>query len=167
MLLRFRMGKLLCRRQQRRRPLPQHLPWWSSELSGMSPGMSPSRCYDGRLHPTPQHGQTNGSATAFSTLPRPTLTERRKKQIAYLQSYKCNHCKVLLPPDYQIDHIVPVALHGHSGTQNLQALCKKCHALKTQQDLVNIQQLPCPEVNPAWWHFVDTATDPPPTMPRA
>lgn len=71
---------------------------------------------------------------------RPHLSEREKKRVAYSQQYRCAQCQALLPPDYEIDHIIPVALGGHNGAQNLQALCTPCHALKTQQDLRRITE---------------------------
>jgi DNA helicase II / ATP-dependent DNA helicase PcrA len=82
----------------------------------------------------------NSITTATGTTQRSTLSEKRKKQIAFIQNYKCKQCGIMLPPNYQIDHIVPVAIGGHNGSQNLQALCSSCHALKTQQDLINIRK---------------------------
>ena len=68
----------------------------------------------------------------FSTERRRDVSERKKKQVAFSQEYKCASCGMMLPPDYAIDHIVPIALGGHNGFRNLQALCLKCHKLKTQ-----------------------------------
>eukprot|EP00939_MAST-03C_sp_MAST-3C-sp1_P001566 g1566.t1 len=59
----------------------------------------------------------------------------RKKEVAFEQMYRCKSCDVMLPPDYEIDHIIPVALGGHGGFSNLQALCGPCHRRKTQSDM--------------------------------
>jgi len=60
------------------------------------------------------------------------LSERVKKTVAYTQAYKCAGCDCLLPPTHEVDHIVPVALGGHNGMGNLQALCRTCHTQKTR-----------------------------------
>ena len=81
-----------------------------------------------------------GGSLVQTTRSRTSLTEAKKKIIASKQSWMCNSCTRMLPPTYEIDHILPVALGGNNGSKNLQALCKACHSLKTQQDLVNIRQ---------------------------
>jgi 5-methylcytosine-specific restriction endonuclease McrA len=53
-------------------------------------------------------------------------------EIAYRSEYKCNACKVLLPPTFQVDHIVELRHGGDDAYENLQALCPNCHALKTR-----------------------------------
>lgn len=53
-------------------------------------------------------------------------------EIAYKSQYKCNACKVLLPPTFQVDHIVELRHGGKDDYDNLQALCPNCHALKTR-----------------------------------
>lgn len=53
-------------------------------------------------------------------------------QVLYRQRYECAACSKLLPPDYEIDHKLPVALGGSNALVNLQALCKPCHADKTR-----------------------------------
>jgi 5-methylcytosine-specific restriction endonuclease McrA len=53
-------------------------------------------------------------------------------EVAYSQQYKCKQCKYLLPPTFQIDHIVELADGGKDEFTNLQALCPNCHAEKTR-----------------------------------
>ena len=60
------------------------------------------------------------------------LTETVKKTVAYSQEWRCKTCEVLLPPSYQIDHIVPHSILEDDSIDNLQALCPTCHANKTQ-----------------------------------
>ena len=76
----------------------------------------------------------------FSSERRRDVSERKKKQVAFSQEYKCASCGMMLPPDYAIDHIVPIALGGHNGFRNLQALCLTCHKLKTQSDVQAIRE---------------------------
>ena len=90
-------------------------------------------CSRGLLFKYMQPFSTRSSLTARS------LTETKKKTVAYFQNYLCKKCNNVLSPSYQIDHIIPVALGGTSGNLNLQALCKSCHSLKTQQDLISIR----------------------------
>jgi hypothetical protein len=60
------------------------------------------------------------------------LSDRVKKTVAFHQEYLCAGCGCLLPPSFEVDHIIPVALGGHNGQANLQALCRPCHAQKTR-----------------------------------
>lgn len=60
------------------------------------------------------------------------LSEPTKKKVAYQQRYTCAGCNCLLPPSYEVDHIVPLALGGTNGLKNLQALCVPCHTQKTR-----------------------------------
>lgn len=59
------------------------------------------------------------------------FTETDKKKIAAGQDWKCNICKVSLPYDYHIDHIMPIHAGGLNETSNGQALCVECHKEKT------------------------------------
>lgn len=53
-------------------------------------------------------------------------------EVAYKTEYKCNACKILLPPTFEIDHIVELRDGGKDEYDNLQALCPNCHSLKTR-----------------------------------
>ena len=53
-------------------------------------------------------------------------------EIAYKSKYKCNACNTLLPPTFEIDHIVELRDGGQDEYDNLQALCPNCHSLKTR-----------------------------------
>ena len=108
--------------------------------------------------------QTNGTqgivwqylSTTSSTSTRPPIPETKKKHVAWSQSWTCRICSLQLPSNYQIDHISPIALGGHSGLQNLQALCKQCHALKTQQDLAAIADAKRTTSHvPSWVHMMN------------
>ena len=53
-------------------------------------------------------------------------------EIAYKSKYKCNSCDMLLPPTFEIDHIVELQDGGEDTYENCQALCPNCHAEKTR-----------------------------------
>tara|TARA_B100000519_G_C14218982_1_gene426523 strand:- start:585 stop:1124 length:540 start_codon:yes stop_codon:yes gene_type:complete len=53
-------------------------------------------------------------------------------EVAYKTKYKCNSCDILLPPTFEIDHIVELRDGGKDEYDNLQALCPNCHSLKTR-----------------------------------
>ena len=63
---------------------------------------------------------------------RKSLSSATRKEVAFRQKYECAACGCLLPPDHEVDHIVPVALNGSDALCNLQALCRPCHAQKTR-----------------------------------
>ena len=62
------------------------------------------------------------------------LPESTKKIVAYSQKWRCKDCTHLLPPTYQIDHIIPHCISCNDNQQNLSALCPNCHAKKTQRE---------------------------------
>lgn len=53
-------------------------------------------------------------------------------EIAYFQKYRCKKCNILLPPTFEIDHIIELGDGGKDEFDNLQALCPNCHAEKTR-----------------------------------
>lgn len=101
----------------------------------------PRRVPAGLLHPSLPLVKTLCSSiddenVGESNLPVQTprrLGERRKKTVAFRQQYACASCSCILPPDFQIDHVVPLALGGSNGESNLQALCRRCHEAKTRE----------------------------------
>ncbi len=81
--------------------------------------------------------------TAPSTRMTRRVSETLKKTVAHRQRYHCAHCRQMLPPSYQVDHIIPLYtdVYGRhteylNSGENLQALCPNCHTVKTQQDLI-------------------------------
>ena len=63
---------------------------------------------------------------------RRSLPSKLRKEVAFRQKYECAACGCLLPPDHEVDHVVPVALNGSDSLENLQALCRPCHSQKTR-----------------------------------
>ena len=64
---------------------------------------------------------------------RRRLHAEERLQIAAAQQWACATCSALLPPAFEIDHIVELADGGDDEPHNMQALCGTCHAVKTQQ----------------------------------
>ena len=56
--------------------------------------------------------------------------------IAYKTKYKCAYCEKLLPPEFEVDHIIALHLGGKDEYSNLAALCPNCHATKTRAEIL-------------------------------
>jgi hypothetical protein len=89
------------------------------------------------------------------------LSESLKKIIAHREEYKCAHCKVLLPPSFQIDHIIPYSISNNDDNNNLQALCPNCHSLKSQRENLRIYKYKklfdiCPSNTKLCWFCLET-----------
>lgn len=85
----------------------------------------------------------NISYQSFMQNLAPTPKKRRvsqttKKVVAARQKWKCNSCKKLLDATYEIDHVTPLHQGGTNFPNNLQALCRGCHGMKTINDQLNI-----------------------------
>ena len=73
------------------------------------------------------------TAAVLPSVKRSELTEPMKKRVAYQQRYVCAGCDDLLPPNYEVDHIIPLALGGTNGLRNLQALCVPRHCRRRHE----------------------------------
>lgn len=92
---------------------------------------------------------------------RKSIRETVKKEISYRQSYQCTKCSQLLPPSFQIDHIIPWSISNDDSEDNLQALCPNCHSCKTQKETMRIIQYKrilekCPEGYHLCWFCLET-----------
>jgi hypothetical protein len=94
---------------------------------------------------------------------RKAIKDTVKKEVSYKQSYKCKSCSLLLPPTFQIDHIIPWSLCHDDSEENLQALCANCHSIKTQREALRIIQYKkllndCPNNCSLCWFCVETSS---------
>ena len=64
-------------------------------------------------------------------LHRPYITPLVKKRVAANQNWRCASCRSLLDETYEIDHIKPLFKGGTNVESNVQALCKRCHTMKS------------------------------------
>jgi 5-methylcytosine-specific restriction endonuclease McrA len=73
--------------------------------------------------------------------PTPTLkqykrsvSETKKKYVAYRQEWKCNDCQQQLDHTFEIDHKIRLEYGGDNEVGNLVALCRNCHGKKTAKE---------------------------------
>jgi 5-methylcytosine-specific restriction endonuclease McrA len=66
------------------------------------------------------------------SMERIDLTKHQTFKVCFKSSYHCNLCKnILIPGNFEIDHIIPLCCGGRNHYDNLQALCYTCHKFKT------------------------------------
>ncbi len=70
--------------------------------------------------------------------------DRRKKTshvvwkiLAERQRWRCKQCRQLLESTAQVDHRTPLWMGGSNAMENLQVLCVRCHARKTQTEAMD------------------------------
>jgi len=68
-------------------------------------------------------------------LPRGTIP-----RLYALQRGKCAICKNVLPPNYHVDHVIPIKLGGKHEPLNLQLLCPPCNVRKWAHHPVEFAQ---------------------------
>tara|TARA_B110000008_G_scaffold278580_1_gene322840 strand:- start:4272 stop:4835 length:564 start_codon:yes stop_codon:yes gene_type:complete len=61
-------------------------------------------------------------------------------EVAYKTRWRCAHCRVLLEPDFQIDHIKELRYGGEDAWENLCALCVPCHSKKTRANTLKMNE---------------------------
>ena len=71
------------------------------------------------------------SAAPQRAFRRPNITPFVKKRVAARQKWRCASCKTLLDETYDLDHVKPLFKGGTNAEGNLQALCKRCHAMNS------------------------------------
>jgi len=65
------------------------------------------------------------------TIIKRSVSETKKKFVAFSQGWKCNICNKTLDHTYEVDHKIELRNGGSNETDNLVALCAGCHRLKT------------------------------------
>ena len=65
-----------------------------------------------------------------------------RDHILHRDSFTCKECERngRLTQAYAVDHIIPKAQGGTDSEQNLEAICYKCHKIKTQKESQNIHK---------------------------
>jgi 5-methylcytosine-specific restriction endonuclease McrA len=63
-----------------------------------------------------------------------SVSETKKKYVAANQDWKCGHCKTQLNHTFEIDHKIRLEYGGGNDVQNLIALCRNCHGIKTASE---------------------------------
>jgi 5-methylcytosine-specific restriction endonuclease McrA len=60
-----------------------------------------------------------------------SVSETKKKFVAYNQEWKCGHCRHMLNAWFEVDHVIRLDQGGSNDASNLVALCRECHGKKT------------------------------------
>jgi len=63
-----------------------------------------------------------------------SVSETKKKYVASCQDWKCGNCKQQLNHTFEIDHKIRLEYGGSNDVQNLVALCRNCHGIKTANE---------------------------------
>jgi len=63
-----------------------------------------------------------------------SVSETKKKFVAYSQEWKCGKCKSQLDHTFEIDHKIRLEYGGGNEVNNLVALCRNCHGHKTASE---------------------------------
>jgi len=60
-----------------------------------------------------------------------SVSETKKKYVAYLQDWNCAKCNNRLNHTFEVDHKIRLEHGGGNEVSNLVALCRECHGRKT------------------------------------
>jgi 5-methylcytosine-specific restriction endonuclease McrA len=63
-----------------------------------------------------------------------SVSETKKKFVASRQNWKCADCKEMLKASFEVDHIKRLEYGGDNHVDNLRALCRECHGMKTTME---------------------------------
>lgn len=86
----------------------------------------------GLMNGTINHGSINGNMK--NVYNKRNVSETLKKYVAANQKWTCKRCSKMLDGSYEIDHIIPLYKGGNNNYENLMALCRNCHGIKTIND---------------------------------
>lgn len=79
------------------------------------------------LHKTP-------TMRGGTTTTKRSVSETKKKYVASQQNWRCEQCQSQLNHTYEIDHRVRLEYGGSNNVENLVALCRNCHGVKTARE---------------------------------
>jgi len=82
--------------------------------------------YQPSIYPQPQ----NQPQPPTKSVKR-SVSETKKKYVAYMQDWKCGSCDAKLTHTFEIDHQTRLEHGGGNEVNNLIALCRECHGQKT------------------------------------
>ena len=60
-----------------------------------------------------------------------SVSETKKKYVASRQKWRCGKCGQMLEATFEVDHKVRLDSGGSNHVDNLVALCRDCHGMKT------------------------------------
>ncbi len=69
---------------------------------------------------------------------RKQLTDEQRQSLWEAQGSTCKLCGAEAPQEHwEVDHVTPLCVGGGDTPDNLQILCKACHAEKTQLETLS------------------------------
>ena len=91
--------------------------------------------YQPCIFPTQQQQQPPTMASTYpqqrQKASKRSVSETKKKYVAYMQDWKCGMCDSKLTHTFEVDHKLSLGNGGGNDTSNLVALCRECHGQKT------------------------------------
>jgi len=66
-----------------------------------------------------------------------SVSEAKKRYVASSQNWKCANCAQQLNHTFEVDHIMRLEYGGSNEVNNLSALCRNCHGLKTAKENIS------------------------------
>jgi hypothetical protein len=100
-----------------------------TDLNGIFNNAPPSAPFKGGEIPTNTCSTPENSVKPTTT--KRSVSETKKKFVAYNQQWKCQHCKQMLTAWFEVDHVRRLDQGGSNDVSNLVALCRECHGQKT------------------------------------
>ncbi len=102
-------------------------PYAKSFMEGFNTSMNPNTNY-APLVQRNMFTKANGKATKRS------VSETKKKYVAFNQDWKCGSCGSTLNHTFEVDHKIRLEHGGSNDASNLVALCRECHGKKTAME---------------------------------
>jgi len=78
--------------------------------------------------------QQGGGAYQNKKSTKRSVSETKKKYVAYMQDWKCGSCDTKLTHTFEIDHKIRLEHGGGNDVSNLIAMCRECHGQKTASE---------------------------------
>ena len=67
--------------------------------------------------------------------------EAQKRRCAAKNEWKCGMCHCILPPTFEVDHIIPLHCGGADDIEtNAMCCCPNCHREKTQKERIQLME---------------------------
>lgn len=66
---------------------------------------------------------------------RRKLSNFARMQIAAAKSWRCYICNSVLDASFEIDHVISLAHGGKDLFENLSAICRNCHIIKSKLEV--------------------------------
>jgi len=85
-------------------------------------------------NPTMTPAEYNRAVNNNKKTTKRSVSETKKKYIAYMQDWKCFNCGDKLTHTFEVDHKIRLEYGGGNDVSNLVAMCRECHGQKTAME---------------------------------